>query len=96
MRVSDGTLTGILDSPDQGATNWPIDALILTDQRLRFSLLRINAVYEGTLNKKGTKIVGHWKQRRRSFRLTFKRLDQDGGRPSLMTRAREYLARLFT
>lgn len=94
MRASDGTLTGALDSPDQGGANLPIDALILTDQRLRFSLLRINAVYEGALNQKSTKIVGRWKQRNRSWSLTFKRLDQDRGRLSLMTRAREFLARL--
>jgi len=93
-RASDGTLTGMLDSPDQGGANLPIDALVLTDQRLRFSLLRINAAYEGTLNKRSTKIVGRWKQRDRSWSLTFKRLNKDRGRPSLITRAREFLARL--
>lgn len=95
-RTSEGTLAGTLDSPDQGATNWPLDGLVLMDRQVRFSLLRINALYEGVINKKGTKIVGHWRQRRRSFRLTFKRLSKDGGQRPLLDRVREWLAHLFT
>jgi hypothetical protein len=55
----DGSLSGTLDSPDQGALGTPINAITFKDSKLSFNLnsaVPIN--YEGALNADGSEIHG--------------------------------------
>ncbi|HLO00248.1 MAG TPA: alpha/beta hydrolase [Pyrinomonadaceae bacterium] len=69
----DGTLTGNLDSLDQGAMDIPINSIVLKDTNLRLEIKIIGGVYEGTLDEEGTTIVGHWEQGGVKLPLTFRR-----------------------
>lgn len=68
-----GILTGNLDSLDQGAMDIPIDSITLKDTNLRLELKVLGGVYEGTLDKEVTSIVGYWEQGGVKLPLTFKR-----------------------
>ena len=68
-----GTLTGNLDSLDQGAMDIPINSIVLKDGNLRLEINAIGGVYEGALDKEGATIVGHWEQGGVKLPLTFKR-----------------------
>jgi uncharacterized damage-inducible protein DinB len=72
-KASDGTLTAKLDSPDQGATDLPVDSVTLQNTSLRFEMKQIGGLYEGTMNQDGSEIVGQWQQGGLSLPLTFKR-----------------------
>jgi pimeloyl-ACP methyl ester carboxylesterase len=71
----DGTLTGTLDSIDQGAKDLPLGTVTFKDDTLQFTLKGVPASYEGKLNKDHTEISGTWKQSG-SLPLTFKRVDK--------------------
>lgn len=69
-----GRLVGVLDSPDQGATDLPLTDVTFADRVLRFVLPTPEAhgVYEGALGNDGTEIEGYWNQggARRPLTLT--------------------------
>jgi dipeptidyl aminopeptidase/acylaminoacyl peptidase len=69
----DGTLTAAMDSPDQGATGIPLDYINFKDNIVTFELKAGGALFEGTLNKEETAIIGQWKQGGGSFALTLNR-----------------------
>ena len=69
----DGALSGRLDSPDQGASDLPIDSLTVTANTLHFEMKSHAAMYEGKLASDGDQITGEFKQGGRAFPLTFKR-----------------------
>jgi pimeloyl-ACP methyl ester carboxylesterase len=72
-KAADGTLTAKFDSPDQGATDLPIDAIIQKEKTVSFSVAKFGISYEGTLNEKGDEIAGTFKQGTASLPLVFKR-----------------------
>lgn len=72
----DGVLSATLDSPDQGATDLPVDSISLSDASVRFEMKSLFAVYEGKLTKDDSQIDGVWKQAGQTFTLVFKRSGQ--------------------
>lgn len=71
-----GGLEGSLDSIDQGA-EIPIDAVEIDDQgRVKLTLGRIGASFEGVMSDDGSTIAGTWLQGGRELPLTFHRLAQ--------------------
>jgi hypothetical protein len=69
----DGTLTGKLDSLDQGAKDLPIEDVTWKDGKFRFALKVVNATYEGKVNESGSEVTGNWEQGGHTLPLTFKR-----------------------
>jgi hypothetical protein len=70
--AQDGTLTGTLDSIDQGANGIPISTVSLKDGKLELNVAAVNGTYEGTINKAATEIAGTWTQGQ-PLELNFKR-----------------------
>jgi uncharacterized protein len=73
QKNADGTLAGTLDSPDQGATGIPLDAVTVKDGAFHLQLNKLFASYDGTVSKDHQEIVGQWKQGPNSLPLTFKK-----------------------
>ena len=74
--TDEGTLSGKLDSLDQGVKDLPIDVLTLEDSELRMELKSIGAVFEGTLNPMRNKIDGNWRQGGNVLPLEFEKIDK--------------------
>lgn len=72
-KTPDGKYAATMDSVDQGAKDLPISNIVAKGDSFRFELKMPLAVYEGTLNKARTEIVGTWKQGPANSPLTFKR-----------------------
>jgi len=72
----DGTLTATLDSPDQGATDIPVEEVIFKDNTLRLEVKSVGGVYEGKVSEDFLVIEGEWKQSGGVFPLTVKRVDK--------------------
>jgi pimeloyl-ACP methyl ester carboxylesterase len=68
----DGALVGRLDSPDQGATDLPIDSLSVAGNILKFEMKSLAATYEGKLESDGNQITGEFRQGGQAFPLIFK------------------------
>src|SRR5690349_451691 len=66
--------TAKFDSPDQGATDLPIDSIVLDGAKLSFSAAQFGINYEGTLSETGDEISGTFKQRGGSSPMIFKRV----------------------
>lgn len=67
----DGALAGRLDSPDQGATDLPIDSLSLAGNTLKFEMKSLGAAYEGILESNGNQISGEFRQGGQALPLVF-------------------------
>jgi pimeloyl-ACP methyl ester carboxylesterase len=61
-KSSPGILKATLDSPDQGASNLPVDQITFTDSFLRFEMKDIQAIFEGSLSRDGSEIAGSFRQ----------------------------------
>jgi hypothetical protein len=70
----DGTLSGILDNPDQGVLAVALEDLSLQEGKLHFKWKAINASYEGILDSDAAEIAGRWIQNGRGTPLNFKPL----------------------
>jgi pimeloyl-ACP methyl ester carboxylesterase len=79
-----GSLTGKMDSPDQGAFGIALDSVTFEKDMLRCEIKRISSVYEGKLDAATRTIVGQWQQAGRSFALTLR-----PGAPSQLSRPQE-------
>jgi uncharacterized protein len=73
----DGSLTGTLDSIDQGAKDIPLSAVRLTGEAVQFECNAVFGVYNGKLSADGAKIVGDWKQGGISLPLTLQRVEKE-------------------
>ena len=71
--LKNGALTGRLDSPDQGATDLPLDSVSLAGGTFRFEMKSLGGVYEGKLTGDGDQLTGEFKQGGQAFPLSFKR-----------------------
>jgi pimeloyl-ACP methyl ester carboxylesterase len=83
FRVSldeEGNLTALLDSPDQGATDIPVDRVLLDGNRVRFEVDVIAGYYEGEIRGDGMRLEGSWHQAGQSFELN---LEQSSEVPQL-------------
>ena len=70
--AKDGALVARLDSPDQGATDLPIDSLSVAGNTLHFEMKSLAAMYEGKLER-DAQITGEFRQGGQALPLTFKR-----------------------
>lgn len=75
-KKQDGTLTGTMDSIDQGAKDIPISKVTAKDRDVKVEVDVIQGVFEGKLNAEGTELVGKWTQGPASLPLTLKRTDK--------------------
>ena len=66
--------TAKFDSLDQGATDLPVDSVVLDGNKLSFSAGQFGINYEGTLNEAGDEVSGTFKQGAGSMPLIFKRV----------------------
>jgi hypothetical protein len=60
--AADGTLTGTLDSIDQGANGIPLSSVAFKDNKLELNVAAVNGTYEGTVDKEASEITGTWTQ----------------------------------
>jgi len=72
----DGTLTATLDSPDQGATDIPVEEVFFKDNTLRLEIKSAGGVFEGKISEDFLVIEGEWKQSGQNLPLTLKRVDK--------------------
>ena len=70
--TKEGALVARLDSPDQGATDLPIDSLSVAGNTLHFEMKSLAAMYEGKLES-DAQITGEFRQGGQVLALTFKR-----------------------
>ncbi|MBO0719326.1 MAG: alpha/beta fold hydrolase [Blastocatellia bacterium] len=84
-KASDGALVAKFDSLDHGVTDLPVDIISLRDGAVHFELKRLQAAFDGTINKEGSEIAGKFNQRGASFPLTLKRV----ARPTRLNRPQE-------
>jgi len=59
---SAGGFKATLDSPDQGASNLPIDKITLTDSFVRFEKKDFQIIFDGAISRDGTEIAGSLRQ----------------------------------
>lgn len=75
-KTTDGTLSGTLDSIDQGAMGIKLDAVMVKEKTITIELKSIGGAYEGTFNDDETQILGHWRQGGQSLPLVLKRVEK--------------------
>ncbi|MDO8548673.1 MAG: alpha/beta hydrolase, partial [Ignavibacteria bacterium] len=71
IQNEDGSLKPLLDSPDQGAYDIPVDSVIYNDPYVKFVVLSIAGFFEGKLEQDS--IPGTWSQGGASLPITLKR-----------------------
>lgn len=83
FKAKDGSYTGTMDSPDQGAKGIPLDEVGFKDNALELKLKRLAIVVDGTRDKSGQAIKGHFKQGKQTLPITLKRVTkvQEARRP---------------
>jgi len=83
FKAKDGSYAGTMDSPDQGAKGIPLDEVSFKDNALGLKLKRAAIVVDGTRDKSGQEIKGHFKQGKQTIPLTLKRVTkvQEARRP---------------
>jgi len=72
----DGTLTAVMDSPDQGVTDVPVEEVIFQNNTLRLEVKSVRGVFEGKVSEDFLVVEGEWKQSGGAFPLTVKRVDK--------------------
>ncbi len=72
-QAKDGTLTGTMDSPDQGATGIVITSASYAQSAVHLVIERVGQ-YDGKLDDNKRQIVGTWKQGPASLPLTLSRV----------------------
>jgi hypothetical protein len=72
----DGSLTGTLDSPDQGTAGIPISRIGVENERVTVEVKPIGGRYEGTLNADRSEMSGKWAQGGASLDLVLKRVKE--------------------
>jgi uncharacterized protein len=72
----DDSLTGTLDSPDQGAAGIPISRIGVENERVTVEVKTVGGRYEGTLNADRSEMSGKWAQGGASLDLVLKRVKE--------------------
>lgn len=78
-RADDGSLTGSLDSPAQGAFGIPVTGISLDGATVNFEIAAVAGGFSGTLSEDGKSIAGSWNQGPASLSLTVTKGEGDGG-----------------
>ena len=63
-----------MDSPDQGATDLPLDSIVMDGNKVSFAAAKFGLTYSGTLKEAGDEIAGTFTQGGNEFPLVFKRV----------------------
>ena len=77
-------LSATLDSPDQGATGLPIDAISVTDGSIQLDMKSLGATYKGKFSSDGSRIEGEFNQVGQAFPLNLTRVDKSDTKASLL------------
>ncbi len=72
-KAENGSLSATMDSPDQGAKDLPVTAILFNNPAFKLEMEGLGAAFNGNLNRKGTEISGNWEQGPRPFPLVFRR-----------------------
>jgi uncharacterized protein len=72
-RNADGSITGALDSLDQGAEGIPINSIAREGDSVKMEVKSIGGWYEATLDQEGATLTGTWRQAGNDLPLTLKR-----------------------
>ena len=72
----DGTLTATLDSPDQGATDIPVEEVIFKDNTLRLEVKSAGGFFEGKVQEDFLSIKGELNQAGQSLPLVLERVEE--------------------
>jgi len=72
----DGTLTALMDSPDQGAYDITVDRVWHEDGAVRFEVDVAAGLYEGTVSEDGTTMEGEWNQGGLALPLVLEHFDE--------------------
>jgi hypothetical protein len=75
-RGATGTLTGKLDSPDQGAMGIAIDTLWVAGDSLHLEMRRLRASYDAQMSADDSTLSGLWRQGGYALPLALKRTDR--------------------
>jgi len=75
-REDDGTLSSLMDSPDQGAADLPVDRIVIEGRTVRLELTFAGAFFEGEMAADETEIEGLWHQAAMEMPLTLMRLEE--------------------
>jgi pimeloyl-ACP methyl ester carboxylesterase len=75
--AKDGSLSGTIDVPEQGATALAIDSISVSDSTLHFEMKSLASLYEGKVAKDFSHINGVWKQAGQALPLDFKRAESN-------------------
>jgi pimeloyl-ACP methyl ester carboxylesterase len=89
----DGSLTGTLDSPDQGAAGIPISRIAVENERITVEVKTVGGRYEGALNADRSGMSGKWTQGGASLDLVMQRVKEvpKAKRPQEPKRPHPYL-----
>jgi hypothetical protein len=71
--AQDGTLSGMIDYPDQDISGIRITAITYKEPTLHFESSSSLGSYDGTMNKDNSEITGTWKQGGATLSLVLKR-----------------------
>lgn len=77
-------LTATLDSPDQGATGLPVDAISVSNGSIQLEMKSLGATYKGKFSSDGSRIEGEFNQVGQAFPLNLTRIDKGNIKPSLL------------
>ncbi len=80
--ADDGTVSGTMDSIDQGANGIPITEATLVDGTVSLAVPAVGGGFEGQLSEDGESIVGTWTQGPNQLPLTITRTDEEPEAPS--------------
>ena len=70
---AEDSLSGKLDSPDQGAFGIPVSSIEISSDSIRINVQSLNGHYLGKFEKDSLKITGIWNQNGMSFPLNLKK-----------------------
>jgi pimeloyl-ACP methyl ester carboxylesterase len=73
---ADGSLRGVMDSLDEGATDIPMDEVKVADKTVAFTIKPLTITYKGTLSADGQSIAGTYTQGGASFPFTLARANK--------------------
>jgi len=74
-----GTLTGTMDSPDQGVTGLPLTSVSLSGRDLDIDIAAVTGQLTGRISEHERRIEGHWHQAGQSFDIVLRPMNPEQG-----------------
>lgn len=74
-----GTLTGTMDSPDQGVTGLPMTSVSLSGRDLDIDIAAVAGRMSGRISEQERRIEGHWHQAGQSLEIELRPIDPEQG-----------------